>query len=599
MKRFFIGILLISSLALAAPKIQDADIKTNAAIQLSKLAALNNNSVVVTNGSGVLTNSALSASQLSGLAAYTPGGILFGSVSGLPGQDNSNIFYDMTNFRLGLLTNTPSTTIGLGGAAARTIAMERATSGAGNNLTLQSGGVTSATMDTNGGTLSLASGISTGLGTSLINFMTASSAVSGTSDNTPATRVTINGNGSVGIGFVNPAATLSVSGTSTITGATGKGILALGTSAANNPSIAIGIFNAFGNTTGAAQIGISNTLNADSTASGNQIGMNSKVNIDTAAVSAAIAYAAGVPALTNGAAITTSIGLSVPATSVATNNRGIQSAIAAGGAGITNYNVFANGTAQNYFTGSVAIGNTPVPGAALEISTNITGAPSTIVGNTVNIKSGTFTDNVTAGSGTAAGYNVMTLNLPTLAAANTGVITTNAVNLNIRGAIVPGANQSITNSKGMQIVTANVTSNTTNSYALTVAAMTGALNNYAASFTGGSVGILTVAPGSSLHVAGSYQGIVNALSSNTTIDATYQFITVNALASGVNITLPPCVASIIGRIYHAKKTDVSINPVNYVGGGSDTIDGAASVANVTQYRALSVVCTSAGAWSLF
>lgn len=69
------------------------------------------------------------------------------------------------NQRLGLAGVTaPTNTLSLSGQAARTIWMERHVTAntAGNNLTLQSGGATSAATDKKGGDLNLASGLSTG-----------------------------------------------------------------------------------------------------------------------------------------------------------------------------------------------------------------------------------------------------------------------------------------------------------------------------------------------------------------------------------------------------------------------------------------------------
>lgn len=70
----------------------NADISTSAAIAMSKLAALGNNSTVVTNGSGAITNG----------DALIPGSVLFANSSGLFGQNNSSLFWDSSNNRLGV-----------------------------------------------------------------------------------------------------------------------------------------------------------------------------------------------------------------------------------------------------------------------------------------------------------------------------------------------------------------------------------------------------------------------------------------------------------------------------------------------------------------
>jgi hypothetical protein len=100
---------------------------------------------------------------------------------------------------VGIGTTSPSSILGLDGTAARTIAMERHTTAntAGNNLTLQSGGATSGATNKNGGTLVLSSGISTGTGASTLQFQTATAGSTGTANNTPTTKMTIDGDGNI------------------------------------------------------------------------------------------------------------------------------------------------------------------------------------------------------------------------------------------------------------------------------------------------------------------------------------------------------------------------------------------------------------------
>jgi hypothetical protein len=80
-----------------------------------------------------------------------------------------------------------------------------------NNTTLEATGADVGGSDQNGGTLILKSGISTGTGSSNIAFYTASSAPSGTSDNAQTLKMTILGNGNVGIGTTSPNVKLHVS----------------------------------------------------------------------------------------------------------------------------------------------------------------------------------------------------------------------------------------------------------------------------------------------------------------------------------------------------------------------------------------------------
>ena len=124
------------------------------------------------------------------------------------------------NVGIGLATTTgtggpnPTQILSFGGQSARTINVERHTTAntAGNNLTVLAGGATSSATDKNGGSLLLSSGIATGTGSSVINFQTASSGTAGTVSNSPSTKMTILGNGNVGIGTITPTNLLDVNG---------------------------------------------------------------------------------------------------------------------------------------------------------------------------------------------------------------------------------------------------------------------------------------------------------------------------------------------------------------------------------------------------
>lgn len=318
--------------------------------------------------------------------------------------------------------------------------------------------------------------------------------------------------------------------------------------------------------------------------------------------------------------------------------------------------------------------NSPV--AILSIAGSRTGTPAA-TGSQLFSSSHTFTDNATAISGTAAAYVAHGVGTTTLAASNTSVTTTTAQAFRIAGPVVAGANETITSSYGLFIPATSVvtTGAVTNAYALSASAPTGATNNYAATFTGGNVGmgtaapaanihsdrgnatasalkftagtttgttssdgfevgidtsgngevrqrenldiniftnnsqvmkientgevgIATTAPGSTFHVSGSFQTKVNSVSANTTLDGTYHTVLVDDSGATRTITLPPCATAIIGREYRIKKMSVS-NTTVIDGDDSETIDGATTVTLSTRYDSRDVVCTSAGAWSIF
>lgn len=95
-------------------------------------------------------------------------------------------------------SNDPMTgSLSFEGNAAKTLTVDRHTTAdtAGNSLTVQAGGASSGATDKAGGALYLNSGISTGTGTSQILLRTYTPSTTGTTDNSIATRVTIDNTG--------------------------------------------------------------------------------------------------------------------------------------------------------------------------------------------------------------------------------------------------------------------------------------------------------------------------------------------------------------------------------------------------------------------
>jgi len=138
------------------------------------------------------------------LRTATPGAS--GTASNLP----STKMTISGNGNVGIGTTAPSSDLSLGGEATRTFGMERRTvaEAAGNFLQVQAGGATVGATNRSGGSLILSGGISTGNQGSVILLQTASPGPSGTFTNPPTTKMTIDGNGNVGI-----SGNLSVGGT--------------------------------------------------------------------------------------------------------------------------------------------------------------------------------------------------------------------------------------------------------------------------------------------------------------------------------------------------------------------------------------------------
>jgi hypothetical protein len=143
----------------------------------------------------------------------------------------------------------------------------------------------------------------------------------------------------------------------------------------------------------------------------------------------------------------------------------------------TNKGLFIDSTGN--VTGNVTTDSSSVSTGALQVSggvgitkslnasnlfvnSAISGGPLIASGFGVNINAKTYTDSVTAASGTQNFNWANYIFAPTLAASNTSVTTTNTATLLIQGAPIPGTNMTITNSYALWIAAGNVTIQTTN-----------------------------------------------------------------------------------------------------------------------------------------
>lgn len=134
--------------------------------------------------------------------------------------NTNSLFIKKSDGKIGIGTTAPASDLALGGAASRTIQMDRhpTANTAGNSLTVKAGGATSGATDKLGGDLYLSSGIATGNSGSDIHLQTPTQGTTGTTDRTPSTKMSILANGRVGIGTTVPAALLDVNGGARIYG---------------------------------------------------------------------------------------------------------------------------------------------------------------------------------------------------------------------------------------------------------------------------------------------------------------------------------------------------------------------------------------------
>jgi len=123
--------------------------------------------------------------------------------------------------------------------------------------------------------------------------------------------------------------------------------------------------------------------------------------------------------------------------------------------------------------------------------------------------------------------------------------------------------------------------------------ISGTADNYLA----GDTGIGTNSPVATLDVNGGLAMNIVTKTANYTATAADYTILVDATAGPVTITLPAASSS-TGLIFYIKLIDSSGNGVTVDGNGSETIDGAATLAWTTQYQSYAFQCNGSAWYTL-
>lgn len=118
------------------------------------------------------------------------------------------------NGNVGIGTSTPTNNLSFGNAADQKIAVENSGgTNVGRNLTIASGSAGGGFNNVAGGNMIIQAGVGTGTGESTISFQNGTTLGNSPTLQTMSTKMTILGNGNVGIGTTTPTAKLDVAGT--------------------------------------------------------------------------------------------------------------------------------------------------------------------------------------------------------------------------------------------------------------------------------------------------------------------------------------------------------------------------------------------------
>ena len=489
----------------------------------------------------------------------TTGSVVFIGPSGTLTQDNPKFFWDDTNNRLGIGTSAPATSLHVSGASAIFGTGEGATPGASIIRGAAAVGTNIA-----GASLTLQASNGTGLGGSgVINFQTAPVGTTGSTVNTLATAMTINNTGNVGIGTTTTPSRLSLFGTTTeafsaYTQSPSATSIRFGTNSSSNNSF-LGTFNyvGSGNVGNYTSLGLAGLPMLYLSGGGN-VGIGTSAPAAPLHVSGASAiFGTGENTATPGAATirgANASGTDKPGANLtlqASNGTGL------GGSGVINFQTAIAGTTGSTAntlvtamtvanTGNVGIGTTSPSGilhiagattihgagegatpsaatirGANAVGTNIAGANLTIQASNGTGLGGSGAINFqTAPVGTTGStVNTLSTAMTITNTGNVGIGTTSPTSLfhtvdsAAKTASYTGVLHSVTdtsstasvNKIGLDIESTGTWNGTSAVNTGLVVNATGGTTNYAATFSGGNVGIGTTAPAKAFDVAGKFQ----------------------------------------------------------------------------------------------